>query len=111
MTYATKTKQTKTVGTKLTKREYEEISDLIDAGIYLSSSDFIREAIRDKLRATKVIKLRDIDYETAKKEVLGYYRSYNEAFISEVSENLELDLELVSQITEELEKEGRLKGI
>ena len=111
MTYATKTKQTKTVGTKLTKMEYKEISDLIDAGIYLNSSDFIREAIRDKLKATKVIKLRDVDYETAKKEVLGYYRSYNEAFISEVSENLELDLELVSHITDELEKEGRLKGI
>jgi len=104
-------KHAKAVGTKLTPREYEEITSLIEAGIYLSVSDFLRDAIRDKLKATKVIKLRDIDYEAAKKEVLGYYRNYNEAYISEVSEYLELDYELVIQITEELEKEGRLKGI
>ena len=104
-------KRAKTVGTKLTPREYEEISNLIEAGIYLSVSDFIRESVRDKLMATKVIKLRDVEYETAKKEVLGYYRSYDEAYISEVAEDLELDLELVIRITEELEKEGRLKGI
>ncbi len=104
-------KQSKTVGTKLTPREYEEISSLINAGMFLSASDFVREAIRDKLKAVKIIKIRDVDYESAKKEVLGYYRSYDEAYISEVSEDLELDLELVCQITEELEKEGRLKGI
>lgn len=104
-------KHAKTVGTKLTSIEYEEISNLIEAGIYLSMSDFIRESVRDKLKATKVIKLRDIDYETAKKEILGYYREYSEAYISEVAEDLELDLELVSQIIDELEKEGRLKGI
>jgi Arc/MetJ-type ribon-helix-helix transcriptional regulator len=101
----------KTVGTKLTPREYEEISNLIEAGIFLSVSDFIRESVRDKLKATKIIKIREIEYEDAKKEILGYYRSYDEAYISEVAEDLELDLELVLQITEELEKEGRLKGI
>lgn len=112
MTYVSKqVKPSKAVGTKLTQNEHKEISNLIDAGIFLSTSDFVREAIRDKLKAIKVIKLRDIDYETAKKEVLGYYRNYDEAYISEVSEDLELDLEVVIQITEELEKEGRLKGV
>jgi len=104
-------KQAKTVGTKLTPREYEEVADLINNGLYLSVSDFLRESIRDKLKATKVIKLRNINYENAKKEILGYYRNYDEAYLSEVSENLELDLELVIQITEELEQEGRLKGV
>jgi Arc/MetJ-type ribon-helix-helix transcriptional regulator len=104
-------KQGKTVGTKLTPREYEEIVNLINNGLYLSVSDFLRESIRDKLKATKIIKLRDINYDDAKKEILGYYRNYDEAYLSEVSENLELDLELVIQITEELEKEGRLKGV
>ena len=76
----------KTVGTKLTLREFEEVSKLIDNGLYLSVSDFIRESIRDKLKATKVIKLRDVDYSIAKKEVLGYYRNYDEAYDYEVSE-------------------------
>jgi len=104
-------KQAKTVGTKLTPREYEEVVNLIDNGLYLSVSDFLRESVRDKLKATKVIKLRDINYDDVKKEILGYYRNYDEAYLSEVSENLELDLELVIQITEELEQEGRLKGV
>ena len=104
-------KQAKTVGTKLTPREYEEVANLINNGLYLSLSDFLRESVRDKLKATKVIKLRNINYENAKKEILGYYRNYDEAYLSEVSENLELDLELVIQITEELEQEGRLKGV
>ena len=98
----------KAVGTKVTPREIEEINMLVNAGIYLSVSDFIREAVRDKLRATKVIKIRDIDYNTAKKEVLGYYHSYHEAYDYEVAEDLEIDYELVCEITEELEQEGRL---
>ena len=104
-------KHPKTVGTKLTPKEYEEIVKMIDMGMFLSVSDFLRDAIRDKLKATKIIKLRDINYEDAKKEILGYYRNYNEAYDYEVSENLELDYELVCQITEELEQEGRLQGI
>lgn len=98
----------KAIGTKVTPREIEEINGLIDAGIYLSVSDFIREAVRDKLRAIKVIKIRDIDYDLAKREILGYYRSYEEAYDYEVSHDLELDYELVCEITAELEREGRL---
>ena len=104
-------KHAKTVGTKLTPREYDEIVKMIDMGIFLSVSDFLRESIRDKLKATKVIKLRDINYGDAKKEVLGYYKNYNESYDYEVAENLELDYDLVCQITEELEQEGRLSGI
>ncbi len=103
-----KTPLAKAIGTKVTPREIEEINGLIEAGIYLSVSDFIREAVRDKLRAIKVIKIRDIDYESAKREVLGYYRSYEEAYDYEVAHDLELDYWLVCEITEELEREGRL---
>jgi hypothetical protein len=101
-------KKPKTVGTKLTPHENEEIQNLIDAGIYLSFSDFIREAIRDKLKAIKVIKIREVDYDTAKKEILGYYKNYSEAYDYEVADDLELDYKFVCQILEELEKEGRL---
>lgn len=98
----------KTIGTKLTPKESEEINKLIDAGIYLSASDFLREAVRDKLKAIKVIKIREVDYDVAKKEVLGYYRKYLEAYDYEVADDLELDYELVCQIVDELESEGRL---
>lgn len=103
-----KNKGSRTIGTKLTKIEYEEINELVNNGLFLSGSDFVREAIRDKLKSIKVIKNRDIDYETAKKEVLGYYKSYQEAYISEVAENLEIDLELTANIVQDLIKEGKL---
>ncbi len=101
----------KTVGTKLTHKENEEINKLIGAGIYLSVSDFLREAVREKLKAIKVIKVREVQYDVAKKEVLGYYRNYTEAYDYEVADDLELDYELVCQIVDELEAEGRLGAV
>ena len=108
MVTKTKTGESRTIGTKLPKKEYEEIFELINNGLFLSGSDFVREAIREKLKRIKVIKIRDVDYDTAKKEVLGYYKTYEEAYISEVAEDLELDLELTAKIVQELIEEGNL---
>ena len=47
---------------------------------------------------SKTIKYRDLDYDTAKKEVMGYFQERGEAYPSEVEEDLELDYELVCQI-------------
>ena len=98
----------KTVGTKVTALESKQIQKLVKIGMYLSVSDFIRDAVRDKLEEIKVIKVREVDYKTAKKEVLGYYKEYKESYDYHVAEDLELDYELVAQIVDELEKEGRL---
>ena len=58
--------------------------------------------------AITVIRTREIDYDTAKKEVLGYYQNYSESYDYEVADDLELDYEFVCQVLEDLEKEGRL---
>jgi len=63
----------KVVRAKLTQNEIGQINKLVEAGFYLNHSDFIRDAVREKLAAIKVIQYRDIDYETAKKEVAGYF--------------------------------------
>ena len=96
------------MGSKVSAMELEQIRQLVAAGAYLNTSDFVRDAIRDKLSAIKTIKYRDIDYDTAKKEVMGYFHERGEAYPSEVEEDLELDYELVCQIVEELTREGRL---
>jgi len=101
----------KAISTKIGATEYKEVDDIVKTGKYISNSDFVREAIRDKLKALKVIKIREVDYQTAKKEILGYYKKYNEAYISDVANDLELDIELIVNIVEELEKENRLKGV
>ena len=96
------------IGAKIAPAEAAQIRELIEAGVYLNESDFVRDAIRHRLSEIKVIKCRDIDYETAKREVLGYYKSRGEAYPDDASEDLELDFDVVMKATEELRKEGRL---
>jgi Arc/MetJ-type ribon-helix-helix transcriptional regulator len=97
------------VGVKVTGREKEEMQKLIDAGVYLSFSDFLRSAIRDKLEEIKITKVKDVDRREAEKEIMGYYMKYKEAYPSDVADDLELDYDLVFELTEELRKEGRLE--
>lgn len=97
------------IGSKVSAVELEAIRKIVAAGVYLNTSDFVRDAIRDKLAAIKTIKYRDVDYETAKKEVMGYFRDRGEAYPSEIEEDLELDYKLICQIVDELKREGRLE--
>jgi len=97
------------IGSKVSAWELEQIKQLVASGIYLNTSDFVRDAIRDKLAAIKTIKYRDVDYKTAKKEVMGYFQERGEAYPSDVEEDLELDYKLICQIVEELKREGRLE--
>jgi hypothetical protein len=79
----------------------------LGAGLYLNHPDFIREAVREKLAAIKVTEYRDIDYNTAKKEVAGYFKMRREAYASDASTDLQLDYELVRNIMEDLVKKAR----
>ena len=63
------------------------------------------------MKAIKVIECRDIDYETVKKEVMGYLPERSEAYASDIEKDLELDYELICQIVDELKREGRLAMI
>jgi Arc/MetJ-type ribon-helix-helix transcriptional regulator len=96
----------KVVGAKLTRNEIGQINRLVEAGLYLNPSDFIREAVREKLATIKVIEYRDVDYEAAKKEVAGYFQMKGVAYASDASMDLQLDYELVCKIMDDLEKEG-----
>ncbi|MDM7934134.1 MAG: ribbon-helix-helix domain-containing protein [Methanothrix sp.] len=84
--------------------EARQIREMIEAGVYINESDFVRDAIRHRLSEIKVVKCRDADYEVAKKEILGYYKSRGEAYPDEAAVDLELDFELVMKATEELQK-------
>lgn len=101
----------KVVGAKLTPNEIGQINRLVEAGFYLNPSDFIRDAVREKLAAIKVIQYRDVDYETAKKEVAGYFQMKGEAYASDASTDLELDYDLVCRIMDDLEKEGKMEAV
>ena len=101
----------KVVGAKLTPNEIGQINKLVEAGLYLNPSDFIRDAVREKLAAIKVIQYRDLDYEAAKKEVAGYFRMKGEAYASDASTDLELDYDLVCSIMDDLERQGKIEAV
>jgi Arc/MetJ-type ribon-helix-helix transcriptional regulator len=100
---------TVSIGAKITPVQAGQIRELIEAGAFINESDFVRDAIRHRLAEIKVIKCRDIDYDTAKKEIAGYFKRRGEAFPDEAAEDLELDFDLVMRIAEELRKDGTLE--
>jgi hypothetical protein len=57
----------------------------------------------------KLIRYRDVDYETAKRDFAGYFQSRGEAYPSDASEDLELDYDLICRTTYELRRMGRLE--
>lgn len=61
------------------------------------------------MKAIKVIEYRDVDYETAKKEVARYFQMKGEAYASDASTDLQLDYELVCKIMDDLELEGKME--
>lgn len=107
-TKAIQSRSNKTIGTKVTEKEYNKINELISEGLYLNSADFVREAIRDKLKSLNEITLRDIPKQQQKNEIIAYLKEKGVADALEVSEALLLDIFDVNNIMIELKNEGIL---
>lgn len=45
---------------------------LIQSEFFINSSDFLREAIKDKLKEHEIIEIREFTHDKAKKEILNY---------------------------------------
>ena len=97
---------TQMLGVRLTEREEKEIKKLVEAGLYVSVSEFIRDSVRKNLGSLKVIEIRSISKSAARKEILDYLKKNKEAYTSDISEELGIDLDLVFAIMKELNTEG-----
>jgi|SRR3989344_2877434 len=94
------------LGARLTGREEDEIKKLVDTGLYISVSEFIRDSVRKNLASLKVIETRNVSKIAAKKEILEYMKKHKESYASDVSEDLGLDIDLVILVMKELRSEG-----
>src|SRR3989344_1469674 len=97
---------TQMLGVRLTGREEDEIKKLVEAGLYVSASEFIRDSVRKNLASLKAIQIQPVSKATAKKEILDYMKKHREAYASDISEELGLDLDLVFTIMKEMNAEG-----
>ena len=93
----------------MAKQEYDAIRQLVDAGAYVNVSDFVREAVRDKLQNVEIITLRDVTPEQARKEILRYIDGHGRCYPSDIAYDLRLDYRFVTQVVEQLIEEREVE--
>ena|SRR3989338_7541765 len=67
---------------------------------------FGRDSVRKNLSSLKSIQIRNVSRPAATKEIFNYMKTHREAYASDISEELELDLDLVFSIMKELNSKG-----
>jgi len=102
-----KTPVSKSVSTKLAEQEYNKINDLVMNGLFLNSADFVREAIREKLKTyDNEITLRQIPHVQMKEEIIDYVKKNPGVDAVDIADDLLLDAFEVNEILVELIKKG-----
>jgi len=95
---------------RLSKIEIDRIQQLVAAGLYRSSADFLREAVRDKLESVEVVGIKEITPPKAKKLIEEYLKKHpGPSFASEIADNLGLDYSLAFRTIQKLLEEGRIR--
>ena len=107
--YMQKSKESELVSARLSPKEIDAIENLVDEGFYMNTADFVRMAVRDKLESIRVIDVRNVNKETARKEVIEFLSENNKAYPSDIADSLGLDFDTVLDIVKELIEEGRIK--
>ncbi len=95
---------------RLSKSDYTKIQHLVDAGLYRSFADFLREAVRDKLGSMEVVSVKDVTAKEAEHMIEDYLKAHpGPSFASEIADALGLDFDITFKIINKLLEEGRIK--
>jgi Arc/MetJ-type ribon-helix-helix transcriptional regulator len=98
------------VAVRLSRADYARIRELIEAGLYRSSADFLREAVREKLRTMEVISVRNLDLEDAEKMIENYLTEHpGPSFASEIADALGIDYGITFKAIHKLLEEGKIR--
>jgi len=94
-------------------KEYERVERLVKAGAARSVAQLVREAVAEyteKLKAGKLLNLRDVPLEQARREVENYLRSHpGMVWPDEMAEELGIDYRIVLSVVRDLLKEGKVE--
>ena len=99
------------ISSRLPPKFVSEIESLVNEGYYLSASDFVREAVREKLEVIKEIRLREVSLNVAKKEIYRYLLQNPDSYPYDIANELRLELSLVHEALIELRKEGKAEEV
>ncbi|MDG7015858.1 MAG: hypothetical protein JRM82_00610 [Nitrososphaerota archaeon] len=96
------------VSAKLTRREAEEVARLVEAGLFLNTSDFVRDAVRSRLQELRSASL-DIPA-VVERRVYEYFRGRGgSAWPDEAAVALGYSILEVLDALERLRKKGRAR--
>jgi Arc/MetJ-type ribon-helix-helix transcriptional regulator len=95
---------------RLSKADHRKIQQLIDAGLYRSFADFLREAVRDKLGSMEVVSVKDVTAKEAERMIQNYLTQHpGPSFASEIADALGLEFDITFKTIDKLLKEGQIK--
>ena len=103
-------RETFQVAVRLSKTDYVKIQQLVEAGLYRSSADFLREAVRDKLGSMEVVSVQDVDSRKAERMIEDYLTKHpGPNFASEIADTLGLEYGATFKTIHKLLEEGRVR--
>ena len=95
---------------RFSRSDYGKIQHLIDAGMYRSFADFLREAVRDKLGSMEVVSVKVVDADEVEGMIENYLKTHpGSIFASELAEVLGLEFDITFKTIKKLLEEGRIK--
>ena len=98
------------IAVRLTPIEHDRIMKMIGIGMYRSSADFAREAIRDKIKTLEVISVKDVSMQEATRMILAYQKKNpGSHFTSEIADELGIDYGLAFKTVKQLLESGKIK--
>ena len=95
---------------RLSKSDHAKVQQLINAGLYRSFADFLREAVRDKLGSMEVVSVKDVTTQEAQCMIEDYLQAHpGPSFASEIADALGLEFDITFKTINKLLEEGRVK--
>ncbi len=97
---STRKRKVSVISAKFTKEDIDSLENIM-AKLEVNQSEALREAVKyyaDQIADVEVVKLRDLTFEQAKKEVSTYLKQKEKATNAQIADDLRLDIVLVNKV-------------
>jgi len=95
---------------RLSRSDHARVRQLVEAGLYRSFADFLREAVRDKLSCMEVVSVKKVEPKEAEHMIENYLKEHpGPNFASEIADALGLEFNVTFKTISKLLSEGRIK--
>lgn len=97
---STRIRKNSVLSAKFTKEDIENLKKIM-AKLEVNQSEALREAVKqyaDQIDGVEILKLRDLKFEQAKKEISNYLKQKEKATNAQIADDLRLDIVLVNKV-------------